>query len=149
MKKLLILLSFTALCLACSKAEYSLGDIPSNENTDYSVTPEKEHPNMIRFRFNEQGVSPFWKVRKPDGSYVESSSRDFTLRYYMKGEYDGTLQVYGGGGVSEPIAFTFRVTENDPIVALLKGSGEQKDWEWTYAVDNHFGEGSSSTRVPD
>lgn len=149
MKKLLILLSFTALCLACSKAEYSLGDIPSNENTDYSVTPEKEHPNMIRFRFNEQGVSPFWKVRKPDGSYVESSSRDFTLRYYMKGEYDGTLQVYGGGGVSEPIAFTFRVTENDPIVALLTGSGEQKVWEWNYSVDNHFGEGSSSTRVPD
>lgn len=44
MKKLLILLSFTALCLACSKAEYSLGDIPSNENTDYSVTPEKSIP---------------------------------------------------------------------------------------------------------
>ena len=93
MRKLLILLTFTVLCLACSKEEYSLGDIPSNENTDYSVTPEKEHPNIIRFRFNEQGVSPFWKIRKPDGSYVESSSRDFTLRYYMKGEYDGTLEV--------------------------------------------------------
>ena len=56
MRKLLILLTFTVLCLACSKEEYSLGDIPSNENTDYSVTPEKEHPNIIRFRFNEQGV---------------------------------------------------------------------------------------------
>ena len=149
MRKLLILLTFTVLCLACSKEEYSLGDIPSNENTDYSVTPEKEHPNIIRFRFNEQGVSPFWKIRKPDGSYVESSSRDFTLRYYMKGEYDGTLQVYGGGGASEPVAFTFHVTENDPVVALLTGTGEQKVWEWNYSADNHFGEGSSSTRIPD
>ena len=143
------IIAAAALCAACSKPSYGLGEVPSEDSFTYTVTPDKETPNVIRFSFSGEKVSPFWRVRKPDGSYLESNSREFTLRYYMKGKYDGTLTAYGSGGEGEPVSFTFNVTENDPIVKKLTGDGTQKVWVWNWSVDKHFGEGSLESTEPD
>ena len=143
------IIAAAALCAACSKPSYGLGEVPSEDSFTYTVTPDKETPNVIRFSFSGEKVSPFWRVRKPDGSYLESNSREFTLRYYMKGEYDGTLTAYGSGGEGEPVSFTFNVTENDPIVKKLTGDGTQKVWVWNWSVDKHFGEGSLESTEPE
>lgn len=149
MKRIIAILAFAALFAGCSKPAYQLGETPDISNPNYTVTPEKDNPNIIRFVFNEDKVSPFWRIRKPDGSYLESSSRDFKLRYYMKGEYDGKLTVYGQGGKGEPISFNFTVTENDPIINKLTGEGTQKIWVWNWSQDSHFGEGSRNASEPD
>ena len=143
------IIAAAVLCAACSKPSYGLGEVPSEDSFTYTVTPDKETQNVIRFSFSGEKVSPFWRVRKPDGSYLESNSREFTLRYYMKGEYDGTLTAYGSGGEGEPVSFTFNVTENDPIVKKLTGDGTQKVWVWNWSVDKHFGEGSLESTEPD
>ena len=75
------IIAAAALCAACSKPSYGLGEVPSADSFTYTVTPDKETPNVIRFSFSGEKVSPFWRVRKPDGSYLESNSREFTLRY--------------------------------------------------------------------
>ena len=130
MKRIFTIFALAALAASCSGPSFELGKVPDNKSPKYSVTPDTDSPNIIRFTFDEEQVSPFWKIRKPDGGYLESSSRDFTLRYFMKGEYDGTLTVYGSGGMGEPIPFTFMVTDNDPVVQKLTGDGEQKVWVW-------------------
>ena len=149
MKRILTIFALTVLAAACSGSSFELGETPDIKAPKYSVAPEKDSPNIIRFTFDEEGVSPFWKIRKPDGSYLESSSRDFTLRYFMKGEYDGTLTVYGRGGMDEPVPFTFSVTENDPVVKKLTGDGTQKVWVWNWYADKHFGEGARDSKEPD
>lgn len=148
MKRILTILASLALIAGCEKPSYQLGEKPDIPAPQYSVTPEESDPNVIRFTFNEDFVSPFWRVRKPDGSYFETCSRDFTLRYYMKGEYDGILTVYGQGGMGEPVPFSFMVTENDPIVMKLTGVGTRKIWVWNWSEDLHFGEGSRDAREP-
>ena len=148
MKRIFTIFALAALAASCSGPSFELGKVPDNKSPKYSVTPDADSPNIIRFTFDEEQVSPFWKIRKPDGGYLESSSRDFTLRYFMKGEYDGTLTVYGSGGMGEPIPFTFMVTDNDPVVQKLTGDGEQKALvESIYAIkawnpEAHFGEGA-------
>lgn len=149
MKHILTILTPIAILAGCAMPSYQLGELPDITDPEYTVTPEQDNPNIIRFTFNEDLVSPFWRIRKPDGSYFESSSRDFTLRYYMKGEYDGTLTVYGRGGMGEPVPFSFNVTENDPVVKKLTGEGTQKVWVWNWSEDGHFGEGARDARKPD
>ena len=80
MKRILTILASLALIAGCEKPSYQLGEKPDIHTPQYSVTPEESDPNVIRFTFNEDFVSPFWRVRKPDGSYFETCSRDFTLR---------------------------------------------------------------------
>ena len=149
MKRIFSIFALAALAAACSGPSFELGKVPDSKSPKYSVTPDPDSPNIIRFTFDEEQVSPFWKIRKPDGGYLESSSRDFTLRYFMKGEYDGTLTVYGSGGMGEPIPFTFMVTDNDPVVQKLTGDGEQKVWVWNWSEDGHFGEGARDAQAPD
>lgn len=141
-------MALAALLAGCSKPSYENGETPDIPEPNYSVSAVDGSPNIIRFTFNEDKVSPFWKIRKPDGSYFESSSRDFTLRYYMKGEYDGSLTVYGQGGIGDSVSFTFKVTENDPVVNKLTGLGSQKVWVWNWTKDSHFGEGSRDAMEP-
>ncbi len=149
MKRIFTILAFAALLVAaCDKPSYELGEAPDIK-AKYSVAPEKDSPNIIRFTFDEDRVSPFWKIRKPDGSYLESSDRDFTLRYFMKGDYDGTLTVYGSGGAGSLIPFSFTVTENDPVIKKLTGDGAQKVWVWNWSADGHFGNGKRDAKEPD
>ena len=68
MKRILTIFALTVLAAACSGSSFELGETPDIKAPKYSVAPEKDSPNIIRFTFDEEGVSPFWKIRKPDGS---------------------------------------------------------------------------------
>ena len=125
---------------------------PSVEGIIYSVAPLEDSPNTIRFSFSDDNklVSPIWKIEKPDGTFLNSTKRDFTMKYLIQGEYNGFIRVFGQGGLStDSVGFKFYVTESDSLIWKLTGKDGQKVWIWDSTVAGHLACGWVSSESPD
>jgi hypothetical protein len=138
--KILCGLLILSTCIACED-DYKPEEQPSTNEIKYSVTPDAANPNIIHFSFTSDNMSPYWSITKPDGTIMNSSKRDFSIKYFMAGEYDATIQAYGAGGLSEAIAFKFTVPENDPMIYKLSGNQGDKIWVWDSKTDWHLANG--------
>lgn len=151
MKKYLyivLLLLGTGTFYSC-EADYTLDARPTLDGVNYSVTPDTESPNVIHFSFDTDGLSPFWRIERPDGSMLTSSERNFSIAYMIKGEYSGILQAYGQGGVSDSLRFEFTVPNSEPLIELLTGSDTQKVWVWDHNTRGHLAVGWLYSEEPD
>lgn len=126
----------------------SIGDAPSVDDIHFTMTPTAEDPNTIQFDFTSDLISPYWAITKLDGSVMSTNKRTFSLKYMWAGEYDGSVQAYGRGGLSEPKTFKVSVATNDPIIYLLTGKDTPKVWIWDSTVQGHLGCGEPSTTTP-
>lgn len=59
MKQIFTIFALAALAAACSGPSFELGKVPDSKSPKYSVTPDTDSPNIIRFTFDEEQVSPF------------------------------------------------------------------------------------------
>jgi hypothetical protein len=139
MKKIIAISSTIAFFFfqSCNE-KFDIGDKPSIDQIEYSATSLEDAPGTIHFSFTGKLLSPFWTIEKPDGSYLVSNKRDFTVKYSMAGEYKGAIQAYGQGGLSDSIHFTFNVPENDELVSKLTGLDNQKVWIWDSTKKGHL-----------
>lgn len=142
-----IALLFTA-CEPEVGSKPSIGDAPSVDDIHFTMTPTAEDPNTIQFDFTSDLISPYWAITKLDGSVMSTNKRTFSLKYMWAGEYDGSVQAYGRGGLSEPKTFKVSVATNDPIIYLLTGKDTPKVWIWDSSVQGHLGCGEPSTTTP-
>lgn len=150
-KYILGLLGMALLFTACEPevgSKPSIGDAPSVEDIKFTMTPNAEDPNTIQFDFTSELISPYWAITKLDGSIMSTNKRSFSLQYMWAGEYDGSIQAYGRGGLSAPKAFKVSVPNNDPLIYLLTGAGTPKVWVWDSSVQGHLGCGEPSTSTP-
>lgn len=145
----ILLLTIGASILYSCEKDYELGPKPTLDNVTYLVTPDSESPNIIHFSFDTDGLTPYWRIERPDGSMFTTSQRDFSVTYMIKGDYKGILQVYGRGGVSDSLNFTFTVPNSEPIIELLTGSDTQKVWVWDYTTHGHLACGWLYSEEPD
>ncbi|MFT4221983.1 hypothetical protein [Dysgonomonas sp.] len=146
--KILSVILIVSLCIACTD-DHEIGEQPSADEIKYSVTPSADNPNVIHFSFASDKMSPYWSITKPDGSVMNSNKRDFSIKYFMAGEYDARIQAYGGGGLSEELSFKFTVPENDPMIYKLSGDNGDKRWVWNSKVSGHLSCGWLYSDGPD
>ncbi len=150
-KYILGLLGMALLFTGCDPevgSKPSIGDAPSVDDIKFTMTPSAEDPNTIQFDFTSDLISPYWAITKLDGSVMSTNKRSFSLKYMWAGEYDGSIQAYGRGGLSDPKSFKVSVAANDPIIYLLTGKDTPKVWIWDSSVQGHLGCGEPSTTTP-
>lgn len=143
-----LLMLGAGLFSSCEK-DYDLGSRPTLDNVQYSATPDSESPNIIHFAFDSDGLTPFWRVERPDGTMFTSNKRSFSITYMIKGEYNGVLQAYGRGGATDSLRFKFTVPNSEPMIELLTGRESQKIWVWDYNTQGHLACGWINSEKPD
>lgn len=150
-KYILGLLGMALLFTACDPDvgdKPSIGNPPSVEDIKFTMTPSTEDPNTIQFDFTSDLISPYWALKKLDGSVLSTNKRSFALKYMWAGEYDGSIQAYGRGGLSDPKSFKVSVPHNDPLIYTLTGTGTPKVWVWDSSVQGHLGCGEPTATTP-
>ncbi|MBF0577473.1 hypothetical protein [Dysgonomonas sp. GY617] len=125
-----------------------IGNAPSVDDIKFTMTPSAQDANTIQFDFTSDLISPYWAIKKLDGSVMSTNKRSFSMKYMWAGEYDGSIQAFGRGGLSEPKAFKVSVPNNDPIIYILTGKDTPKVWIWDSSVAGHLGCGEPSTTTP-
>lgn len=146
---LILLIALGVSTFLSCEDDYQLGSQPTLDNVKYSATPDAESPNVIHFAFDTDGLTPFWRIERPDGTMFTSNKRKFSITYMIKGEYDGILQVYGRGGASDSLNFKFTVPNSEPIIELLTGTDAQKIWVWDANTLGHLACGWIYSELPD
>lgn len=121
-----IMLAFSA----CQPEEYSLGEMISKDDLQYSITQDSDDPNLVILESETPGVTPLWVT--PMG---RSTSVNDTVKIPFAGEYDFVYGVQSDGGFVRADTFNLEITTNnlmyveDPLWEKLTGGvGEEKTW---------------------
>lgn len=140
---------------SCEPAEGSKSTVglpPSVDDIHITVVSTKENPNVVRFTFDSEKMIPIWTVTKKDGTEFICSDYEFTLDYPLAGEYSGTIQAYGKGGLSDVKSFTFKVLNDDPDITQIDPVFVEyltaSTWIWDVEADYHMGCGGFDTDYP-
>ncbi len=128
-------------CLAaCQDDTEGLGVLPEVSDDMYSIYIDEEDPNLVHFDFTADRLQPLWEVELKGGAKATSNDRNFTLTM-SKGDYKGSLMVYGRSGRSPKHEFTFHVDAPDPAVRMLCGTDESKPKVWVWDIWGEYNNG--------
>ncbi len=115
---------------ACKPEEFSIGEMISKDQLKYSISQDKNDPNMIILESLTPGVTPLWVT--PMG---RSTQLKDTVKIPFAGEYTFTYGVESAGGYVQADNYVLNLTTNnlnyvdDPLWTLLTGGvGKEKTW---------------------
>ncbi|WP_297094485.1 hypothetical protein [uncultured Draconibacterium sp.] len=121
-----LILAFTA----CQPEDYSMGDILTKDQLNFSITQNPDDPNMIILESLTPGVTPLWQT--PMG---RSTSLKDTVKLPFEGNYKFVYGVESPGGYVQADTFNLTLTTmnlnyvNDPLWEMLSGGvGNSKTW---------------------
>jgi len=131
-------------CEPQESSDYSLGDMPTPEQLDFTVTPTAEKANIIVFA-NASDVAgfPVWDL----GNGTKTKGDEVTSQYPYKGDYTVSMTLYTKGG-STNITRTITIAEDDlsllntPMFTALTGGANDADgktWVFDQYHAGHFG----------
>jgi len=121
-----LFLAFTA----CQPEEFTMGKIFSKDELKYSITQDKNDPNMIILESLTPGATPLWITPMGRSTQIKD-----TVQIPFAGEYNFTYGVESAGGYVQADAYKLSLTTNnlnyvnDPLWTLLSGGvGKEKTW---------------------
>jgi len=124
------LLGIVLAFAACQPEEFSLGEVLSKDDLQYSITQNPSDPNMIILESLTPGVTPLWQTPMGRTTRVKD-----TVKIPFAGDYKFTYGVESPGGYVESDPFNLTLTTNnlnyvdDPLWTLLSGGvGNSKTW---------------------
>lgn len=127
----LTLLAYMVLAFsACQPDDYSLGEMISKDQLEFSITQNPDDPNMILLESLTPGVTPLWIT--PVGRSLKTVD---TVKLAFPGTYKFVYGVQSAGGFVQADTVTVTLTTtntnyiSDPLWVLLTGGvGESKTW---------------------
>lgn len=127
----LTLLAYMVLAFsACQPDDYSLGEMISKDQLEFSITQNPDDPNMILLESLTPGVTPLWIT--PVGRSLKTVD---TVKLAFPGTYKFIYGVQSAGGFVQADTVTVTLTTtntnyiSDPLWVLLTGGvGESKTW---------------------
>lgn len=146
--KIIGLFAIGLLFTACDpdvEDKVSIGNPPTTDDIKFTMTPDAEDPNTIKFDFTSDLISPYWALGRIDGTVLSTNKRSFSLKYMWAGEYKSTIQAYGKGGLSDAKEFNVSIPKNDPLINVLTGGNTPKVWVLDSSVQGHLGCGEPTT----
>jgi len=133
-------------CDPQDSSDYSLGDMPTPDQLDFSATPTTANANIIEFA-NTSKVKGLAIWELGDGSKAKGQSTK--VSYPFKGEYTIVMTLYTTGG-SSTITKTITIAKDDmtlldtPMYNYLTGGASNvngKTWVFDQYYPGHFGLG--------
>ncbi|WP_163324610.1 hypothetical protein [Draconibacterium mangrovi] len=121
-----LILAFTA----CQPEDYSMSDILTKDQLNYSITQNPDDPNMIILESLTPNVTPLWQT--PMG---RTTALEDTVKLPFSGDYKFVYGVESPGGYVQADTFKLTLTTmnlnyvNDPLWEMLSGGvGNSKTW---------------------
>lgn len=144
MKYILSLFIITSI-LACKKYEPEIGPAPSEQDSEFTVTPSSGSDNVLNLSSSNQSILCKWDL----GNGSTASGNNITANYPYAGTYTIELTVFGKGGSTSRtkeivIANDDLSLLNNPIYGMLTGgvSGSgSKTWYIDSNAVGHMGVG--------
>jgi PKD repeat protein len=143
--KYLLFVSVAAALLSCKKEDPKLGDAPTADDAQFSVTVSAANPNIIDFASNNQSIQCRWDF----GNGSDAQGNNVSATYPYAGTYTVTLTVFNNGG-SRSSSQDITIDQDDlsllnnPIYNKLTGgtSGPGfKTWYIDSVSSGHMGVG--------
>lgn len=155
-QKLLGLAAFILVMFACVPEiddRVDIGLAPTEEQLDFSITPNAAKPNIINIK-NTSAIAGIatWDF----GNNTTGKGESATVEYPFKGTYTVVMTLYSKGG-STTKSKTFTVANDDmsmlntPMYTALTGGAANlagKTWVFDQYHDGHFGVGPAGDANP-
>ncbi len=149
----LISLFVITACSPQESSDYALGEMPTPDQLDFTITPSAAKPNVIEFKNTSKivGVAT-WDL----GNNAKGKGESITAQYPFKGDYTVVMTLYTQGG-SASISKTFTVANDDmsllntPMYNALTGGASNltgKTWVFDQYHDGHIGVGPVAETKP-
>lgn len=125
------LLAFMALAFtACQPEDYTMGEMISKNQLEYSITQNPDDPNMLLLESLTPGVTPLWITPMGRSTRIKD-----TVLIPFAGDYNFIYGVQSEGGFVQADTFKLSITTNnlmyvqDPLWEKLTGGvGKEKTW---------------------
>lgn len=120
--KYILFLSTLVVLFACKKDDPKLGDAPTAEDAQFSMTVSATSPNIIELSSTNQSILCMWDL----GNESLAQGNNVTATYPYAGTYTVTLTVFNNGG-SRSYTQDITIAQDDlsllnnPIYTMLTG----------------------------